>query len=1127
MSAKQPPTFNPEGGDSYVHWKADIEIWRLLGDTKIKQGPAVYLSLQGDARNAVRHLKPADLASDEEDSGVDLIIRELDKVYLKDETARTFHAIKQVIEFRREAGCGFSKFFVEFQSRYRELAKFNIEVPDSLKAYFLIKAANLSDEHERLVRATSKMESEDMKDKLQKVFGEFTDKEEMQEGSLPVKEECLYTQRRFFKKGSYQGQGRGSSTYSQGRGNGYSSYGQGRGNGYSSYNQERGSGSSTHRGENSQSGAYHKVAKDNPKDSEGVVMRCHECDSRKHFARNCPHRYQEGKVTEEVKMVNVTLVTESRPCVSDGLGKAILDSACTKTVAGRAWMDDYLNLLEPEIRKTVLRNQKKSTSKFRFGDGRESISQRELQVPLFVCDQEVTVSVDVVENDIPLLLGLPTMNDIRMILDTGNHQVIVNGKIFPLDINSSGHYEIPVMPDNVVYLISEDTTRQEKEKVARKLHEQFAHPSKERLIRLLQQTQNYDASFYKIIEKVSDECSFCEKYKAVKPKPIVSFPKATTFNSVVSMDLKELVKGKEWILHLEDNATCYTAAALINNKRKETIVEKIFKIWLAYFGAPEKFHSDCGREFDNNVFKHMNESFNIETSTTPGESPFSNGKVERANKILYETMMKTMEEVGCSKETALAWAVCAKNCLLSNQGYSPNMLVFGQNINLPMVSNSQLPALDPSTSKAELVRKNLNVLHKARENFIKAEASERIKRAIRHQTRTYSEVHFSPGDKVYFRRRKENRWRGPGIVLGKESNFVLIRHGAAYYRCHPCQLLRKICSDQSHSPVETIPHQEGTKRKENKISNNQRLQNSDDSESDEEKTNTRPNGCQVESDDESTGDVQGHELIDAQDSHSELNITNQEEEQTPIQNDSELDTANEEEDEEQIQIPNMLKRLLPHNKLGMKESNVLMTETSEKDLKTIAKNEELEKLKLYDVYEWVENKGQQVITCKWLLTMKKDSSGNEKIKARLVARGFEEEVNEKKDSPTCSRESLRLIFAVAATMDWVICTLDISSAFLQGNAIDRIVFIEPPKECAQKGKVWKLKRCLYGLVDAPREWYQRVCTELTKLGGRKSKYDKCLFLWHKEGKLIGMIITHVDDFQFCGTENFTDQSYIK
>ena len=89
----------------------------------------------------------------------------------------------------------------------------------------------------------------------------------------------------------------------------------------------------------------------------------------------------------------------------------------------------------------------------------------------------------------------------------------------------------------------------------------------------------------------------------------------------------------------------------------------------------------------------MNESFKIETSTTPGESPFSNEKVERAN---------NNDDVGCNKEKALAWA---NNCLQSHQGYSANVLVFGRNVNLSTVSNSEPPALDPTAIRWNLSEK--------------------------------------------------------------------------------------------------------------------------------------------------------------------------------------------------------------------------------------------------------------------------------------------------------------------------------------------------------------------------------------------------------------------------------------
>ena len=32
-----------------------------------------------------------------------------------------------------------------------------------------------------------------------------------------------------------------------------------------------------------------------------------------------------------------------------------------------------------------------------------------------------------------------------------------------------------------------------------------------------------------------------------------------------------------------------------------------------------------------------------------------------------------------------------------------------------------------------------------------------------------------------------------------------------------------------------------------------------------------------------------------------------------------------------------------------------------------------------------------------------------------------------------------------------------------------------------------------------------------------SLFDKSVFLWHEDHRLVGMIVTHVDDFEYCGT----------
>lgn len=103
----------------------------------------------------------------------------------------------------------------------------------------------------------------------------------------------------------------------------------------------------------------------------------------------------------------------------------------------------------------------------------------------------------------------------------------------------------------------------------------------------------------------------------------------------------------------------------------------------------------------------------FETSTTPVEAPFRNGIAEKNNKILYEPMMKTMEDLKCAMPTALPWTISPKNVLQNVNGYSPIQLVFSMNVTLPSVLTDKPPALD-SSCQSDLIQKIRAVIHSAR-----------------------------------------------------------------------------------------------------------------------------------------------------------------------------------------------------------------------------------------------------------------------------------------------------------------------------------------------------------------------------------------------------------------------------
>ena len=186
-----------------------------------------------------------------------------------------------------------------------------------------------------------------------------------------------------------------------------------------------------------------------------------------------------------------------------------------------------------------------------------------------------------------------------------------------------------------------------------------------------------------------------------------------------------------------------------------------------------------------------------------------------------------------------------------------------------------------------------------------------------------------------------------------------------------------------------------------------------------------------------------------------------------------------------------------------------------------AKTAELGNWRHLEAVGLVDDKGQKVISTRWVIT-EKEVDGVTKIKARLVIRGFEEEEEVQADAPTAAKTTLRIALAMTANNNWPIETIDIKAAFLQGRPIERDVYITPPSEAEISGKIWRLRKTAYGLIDAARNWFLSVKETLTELGCKQSHLDKAVFRWYHKNMLEGIILLHVDDFFVSGNERFIE-----
>ncbi|CAI7749233.1 unnamed protein product [Closterium sp. NIES-54] len=156
----------------------------------------------------------------------------------------------------------------------------------------------------------------------------------------------------------------------------------------------------------------------------------------------------------------------------------------------------------------------------------------------------------------------------------------------------------------------------------------------------------------------------------------------------------------------------------------------------------------------------------------------------------------------------------------------------------------------------------------------------------------------------------------------------------------------------------------------------------------------------------------------------------------------------------------------------------------------------------------------------WIFRVKWPSGSPPVFKARYVARGFSQRQGVdffQTFYPTPKMTTLWVLLYVAAQRDYELHSLDFSTTFLQGSLHEEMWLRHPPGFTVSfpADTQWSLRRPVYGLCQAPREWHDTLRTTLVALGFAPSTTDMSLFLHIDTSLLPIYVLVYVDDLVFA------------
>ena len=250
--------------------------------------------------------------------------------------------------------------------------------------------------------------------------------------------------------------------------------------------------------------------------------------------------------------------------------------------------------------------------------------------------------------------------------------------------------------------------------------------------------------------------------------------------------------GNKYILVICDYFTKWVEAIPIPNQEASTVAESVVTKFICVFGVPLQIHTDQGTNFESKLFQEICRLLGLKKTRTTPLHPQSDGLVERANRTLANMLSKFVSEEQKDWDTYLPYLLMAyRSSVHSTTGHTPNKLVFGRDVSLPidlMLGRPENSDQICATDFGKQLEETLLKVH----DFTRA----RMKLQCNKMKKTYdykiSYTNYNIGDLVWLHSPRkyvglnpklQRPWEGPYTVIDKLNDvlYQIVRNS----RCKP------------------------------------------------------------------------------------------------------------------------------------------------------------------------------------------------------------------------------------------------------------------------------------------------------------------------------------------------------